>query len=121
MGREDSRKLARDYAETLSGLGPIEMVPMFGAHALRLNGVMFGFVHGDRFFLKVDDAGRAYFESLGSKPFSYAGRHGEIISRSSWSVPESVARDPTALVEWAKQSVRAASEAKAKKPATKRS
>jgi len=120
MGREDSRRLADDYADTLSVLGPIEVRSMFGAFALRLDSVMLGFVHGQQLFLKVDEDGRGYFESLGSRPFSYAGSRGTIISKSTWSVPESIANDPSALVEWARQSLRVASEAKEKKPVKKR-
>jgi DNA transformation protein len=100
MTRETSKRMAQELAERLEPIGPIDTRPMFGAIGLRKSGVIFGFVHDETFFLKVDERGIQEFETQGSGPFVYQGSKGAVTSKSTWSVPCVILDDADALSAW---------------------
>lgn len=65
-----------EIAYQLSSLGAVTVTRLFGGAALRLDGVMFGFVARGSLFLRVDDVNRPAFVAAGMGPFSYAGVRG---------------------------------------------
>ena len=115
MPNEALKQLADDMIERLAPLGPLGAKPMFGAISIRKDGVMLGFVHDERLYLKVDQVGIERFERLGGVPFSYDSGRGTVISRSTWSVPNEILNDSLELLEWAERAISIATEAKREK------
>ncbi len=117
MSKESLNHLAQEMVECLAPIGPVDTKPMFGAIALRKDGVMLGFVHDGRFYLKVDQEGISRFESLGGEPFAYEMNGRTMTSRSTWSVPDEILEDTEQLIAWAERAVDVATTAKsARKP-----
>lgn len=88
-------------------LGDVRVKLMFGAHALFLDGSMFGFVTRDNeLFLKADDTNRSEFEERGLKPF---GR------MSYFAAPPECSEDWAGMERWARGAVEAARRSKAGK------
>ena len=52
-------------------IGPVYSKRMFGGHGIFLDGIMFGLVFRDTFYLKVDKDSRENYKSRGLEPFSY--------------------------------------------------
>jgi DNA transformation protein len=105
--------------EDLAPLGPVQTRGWFGAIALRLDGVQFAFVAGDRLYLKVDDVNLPDYEQAGSQPFYYTNSDGEAVAMSSYyAAPAAVLTDPTRLLQWASLAHEAAvAAAQRKRPA----
>src|SRR4051812_7674041 len=61
-----------DYLrELFSGIGPIDLRPMFGGHGLYLGGTIIGIVLDETLYLKTDDVTRGRFEAAGCAPCVY--------------------------------------------------
>lgn len=80
----------------------VEARAMFGGHGLYHDGTIFGIVHDDRLYLKVDEATRPRYEDAGMRPFT--PRPGQTM-RSYWEVPGEVLEDDEALAAWARESI----------------
>ncbi len=63
-----------EIAWQLGALGTVEVARFFSGAALRIDGVMFGFMSRGSLFLRVDDVSRPAFVAAGMGPFSYSGR-----------------------------------------------
>jgi len=100
----------------LTPMGPVVGRRMFGGFGIFMDGLMFGLIADDTFYLKVDDDNRPAFEEAGSAPFSYMGRN-RPIELSYWRVPEPVYDDPETLLAWSAEALAVAR--RAKKPARK--
>ena len=107
--------LSDDVAFRLTSMGPVTSRRMFGGHGIFLEGLMFGLVAGDAFYLKADDANRATFEAAGARPFSYV-RRSRPVELSYWRVPDEVFADPERLIDWAERACAAARRARARRP-----
>lgn len=83
-----------EIAYQLSSLGAVTVTRLFGGAALRLDGVMFGFVARGSLFLRVDDVNRPAFVAAGMGPFSYAGRTRTVALDGYYETPADVLRMP---------------------------
>lgn len=90
--------------DQLVGFGLVLPRAMFGGYGLYHDGVFFGIVAGDRLYFKTDDRARGRYEARGSEPF-HASSHQTLWSY--YEVPADVLHDPTELVTWAADAVRA--------------
>ena len=91
-------------------LAPLQPVPrrMFSGVGLFRDGVMFGLLVRDAFYLRVDERTRGRFEAAGSAPFSYS-RAGRMVSLGAYyAVPDGLLDQPDELVTWARDAIAAA-------------
>jgi DNA transformation protein len=101
--------------DLLAGLGPVVARSMFGGFGLYLDGVMFGLVADETFYLKTDALSRPRFEAAGLEPFVYEGRN-RPVAMSYHEAPPAALDDPDELAGWARDAVAAAKRARAAKP-----
>ena len=94
-------------AELFGEFGPVTIRRMFGGHGVFRDGLMFGLVSDDAFYLKVDEHNRAMFEAEGLPPFEYTRKH-KRIPLSYYLAPEEALEDPHTLAEWARPAFDAA-------------
>jgi DNA transformation protein len=117
-----------DYVEELiAGFGKVEIRRMFGGAAIYCNGVGFGILDDDVFFLKADPSLGAELKKQGSKPWRYSlKKDGTVREIAYWSLPATAADDGEEASSLARRSydiaLRVAAEKakKAKKPAAKK-
>ncbi|RAB79839.1 TfoX/Sxy family protein, partial [Burkholderia multivorans] len=69
MNWQAEKARGEEIAYQLSGLSAVTVTRLFGGAALRLDGVMFGFVARGSLFLRVDDVNRPAFVAAGMGPF----------------------------------------------------
>ena len=100
--------------DLLENLGEVEAKSMFGGYGLYLDGLMFGIVADDEFYIKVDDQTRPEFESLGLEPFVYV-KKGKEFSMSYYHPPVEVLEVARELCDWATKGVGAANRSNRKK------
>lgn len=96
-------------------LGPVRAKPMFSGYGLYLDGIIFGLVLRETFFLKVDDENRPDFVKAGSAPFRYETRQRQVTVDSYWLCPEKVFKDAAKLRTWVEKSLAASRRANARK------
>ena len=65
-------------AELFGEFGPVTIRRMFGGHGVFRDGLMFGLVFDDTFYLKVDEHNRAMFETEGLPAFEYTRKRKRI-------------------------------------------
>jgi DNA transformation protein and related proteins len=110
-----------DYVqELIAGFGKVDVKRMFGGAALYRNGVGFGILDDDVFFIKADKAFGAELKSQGCQPWVYSvAKDGSVRDIAYWSLPDTAADDSDEAVRLVRRSfevAKAAAEAKAKKP-----
>ncbi len=108
MNWKAEKRRADELAEQLDALGPIGVARFFSGASLRLDGVLFGFVHAGSLFLRVDDDTRAAFERAGMRPFSYSGRTRTVVVGGYTETPAEGREDGGRLREWWRDAHRAA-------------
>jgi DNA transformation protein len=113
-----------DYVqELIAGFGKIDVKRMFGGAALYRNGVGFGILDDDTFFIKADKVFGAELKSQGCKPWVYSiAKDGSVREIAYWSLPDTAADDGDEAVRLVRRSfevAKIAAEAKAKKPKKK--
>lgn len=86
--------------ELLENFGDVDAKRMFGGFGIYRDGLMFGLVNNDTFFLKADDLNRPRFEELELPPFTYI-RQGKPCALSFFQAPPDALEDPSAMLEWA--------------------
>lgn len=97
---KDAELMANQLIEKLAPLGDVTSKKMFGGYGIFLEGKMFGLVDSKGTgFLKVDEASKAHFESLGSVS------HGRM---PYCSIPEDIGGDDGKLLEMAKKAAQLA-------------
>jgi DNA transformation protein len=90
----------REYVvDQLRSFGDAAARKMFGGIGLFRDGLMFGLIADDVFYLKVDDSNRGDYEREGMGPFRPWEKS---IVMSYYQVPEEVLEDPETLKIWAK-------------------
>lgn len=109
---------SEDVSFRLTPMGPVTARRMFGGHGIFLDGLMFGLVAGNAFYLKTDDGNRAAYEDAGARPFSYV-RRARPVELSYWCVPDDVFADPARLLDWADAAYAAARRARDRRPRRK--
>ncbi|AOJ05716.1 MULTISPECIES: TfoX/Sxy family protein [Burkholderia] len=115
MNWKTEKLRADELAEQLAGFGPIGVARFFSGASLRLDGVLFGFVHEGSLFLRVDDDNRAAFERAGMQPFSYPGRTRTVVVGGYYETPADVLEDVGTLRDWCRDAYRAAVRAGARR------
>lgn len=93
--------------ELLEPLGSVQAKAMFGGYGVYKDGLMFGLVSEDVFYLKADDKNRGDFESKGMPPFTYK-RKDKTLSMSYFQAPPDVMENSDDLCEWGKRAYDAA-------------
>ena len=102
--------------ELLAPYGGITSRAMFGGHGIYKDGLIFGIVIDDGFYLKVDDVNRREFEARGLTPFLYEMKKtGKSISLGYYQCPEEALESAALMRDWAKSGVAASLRAAAKK------
>ncbi|AFQ49923.1 TfoX/Sxy family protein [Burkholderia cepacia] len=97
-----------EIAYQIASLGRVEVTRFFSGAAMRLDGVMFGFIARGSLFLRVDDVNRPAFVAAGMGPFSYAGRTRTVALEGYYETPADVLEDAGALFDWCRGAYRAA-------------
>ena len=93
----------KDYVvDQLELFGPVFARKMFGGYGLFFDGVIFGVIADDEFYLKVDDTNRPRYLKAGMKPFNPFGE--ESYSMTYFEVPIEVLEDKYELESWARES-----------------
>lgn len=88
-----------NLAEVFAVFGRITSRRMFGGHGIYHDGLMFGLVVSEQFYLKADAVSRPQFTALGLPPFSYL-RQGKPMQLSYYLAPEDIFDDPDAARYW---------------------
>ena len=101
--------------DCLRGLGPVSVRRMFGGAGVYADGVMFGLIADDTFYLKADDETKRAFEAEGLAPFVYAGS-ARTVAMSYWRIPERLLDDPDEMADWARAALNVARRKAAAKP-----
>ncbi len=106
-----------DYLlELLRPFGGVTSRSMFGGHGIYRDGLIFGLVIDDAFYLKVDDATRSEFEKRNLAPFTYESKSkGRQVSLGYYQCPAEALESARKMLEWAKRGYAAALRAAAKK------
>ena len=108
--------------ELLDPLGSVEAKAMFGGFGIYRDGLMFGLVSDDIFYLKADKENRPDFEEEGLPPFTYK-RKGKDLSMSYYQAPHRAMEASEVLCQWAERAFDAAvrsSKGKVKKKSGKK-
>jgi DNA transformation protein len=102
--------------EQLDGFGPVQVKKMFGGATIARDGVGFGILDDDIFFIKADVAFGAELKKQGCKPWSYSvKKDGTVRDIAYWSLPDSAADDPDETTALARRAFDIALQASAEK------
>lgn len=102
--------------EMLAPLGSISARRMFGAAGIYCDGILFALADDDVLYLKADDKTKARYEAEGCGPFTYEGQTGPV-SMQYWRLPERLYDEPDDLLDFAREAVSVAAQAKSAKAA----
>ncbi|WP_321791799.1 TfoX/Sxy family protein [Burkholderia pyrrocinia] len=108
MSWQADKAHGEEIAYQIASLGHLEVTRFFSGAAMRLDGVMFGFLARGSLFLRVDDVNRPAFVAAGMGPFSYSGRTRTIALEGYYETPADVLEDAGALFDWCRGAYRAA-------------
>ncbi len=86
--------------ELLRPLGRIQARPMFGGYGIYCDGVMFGLVSDDVFYLKTDEVNRPMFEARGLACFRYR-KQGKLVRVAYYEAPAEALEDVDEMARWA--------------------
>ena len=107
--------------ELLQPFGSVSSRAMFGGHGIYKDGLIFGIVIDDAFYLKADDVNRGEFDVLGLGPFLYQSKSKATqVSLGYYACPEDALESPALMLEWARSAYAAALRATARKKGSKR-
>ena len=108
MSWQSEKAHGEEIAYQLAPLGTVAVVRFFSGAALRLDGVMFGFMSRGSLFLRVDDVNRPAFVAAGMGPFSYERPTRTVALEGYYETPADVLEDTGALFDWCRGAYRAA-------------
>ncbi|KVH03525.1 competence protein TfoX [Burkholderia anthina] len=108
MSWQAEKAHGEEIAYRLAPLGTVTVARFFSGAALRLDGVMFGFLSRGSLFLRVDDVNRPAFVAAGMGPFSYARPTRTVALEGYYETPADVLEDAGALFDWCRGAYRAA-------------
>jgi DNA transformation protein len=104
-------------ADLLAPLGNITHGRFFGGHGLKANGVQFAMIIKDTLYFRTDESLAANLKRTGSRPFSYKTKLRTVTVKKYYSIQDESLDEPDQILEWARLSLAAATQAaKAKKP-----
>lgn len=108
MSWQSEKAHGEEIAYQLAPLGNVTVVRFFSGAAMRLDGVMFGFMSRGSLFLRVDDVNRPAFVAAGMGPFSYERSTRTVSLDGYYEAPADVLEDAGALFDWCRSAYRAA-------------
>ncbi|VWM06740.1 TfoX/Sxy family protein [Burkholderia lata] len=108
MSWQSEKAHGEEIAYQLAPLGNVTVVRFFSGAAMRLDGVMFGFMSRGSLFLRVDDVNRPAFVAAGMGPFSYERPTRTVSLDGYYEAPADVLEDAGALFDWCRSAYRAA-------------
>jgi DNA transformation protein and related proteins len=108
MSWQSEKAHGEEIAYQLAPLGSVKVVRFFGGAALRLDGVMFGFMSRGSLFLRVDDVNRPAFVAAGMGSFSYERPTRTVSLAGYYETPADVLEDAGAVFDWCRSAYRAA-------------
>lgn len=111
---QKQREFSGYIVDLCQSIGPVYSRRMFGGFGIFLDGLMFGLIVDNVFYLKVDDGSRKEFEELGLLPFSYE-KQGKKIILGYVQAPEEALERAEIMTLWANKGFAAALRAAAKK------
>ena len=91
--------------DQLNGLANVSVRKMFGGAGLYCDGVMFGLIADDVFYLKVDDSNRDDFIKAGASAFNPYPDKVKTAIMSYYDVPADVLENPDELAKWTQRSL----------------
>ena len=107
--------------ELLTPFGQVTSRAMFGGHGIYKDGLIFGIVIDDAFYLKADDDNRHDFTERGMEPFVYESKSkGRLVSTGYYLCPEEALESPAMMLDWARSGYSASLRVAAKKATTKK-
>ena len=105
--------------ELLQAFGNVSTKALFGGHGIYRDGLIFGVVFDDTFYLKADEINRGQFDARGLVPFVYESNSKEKqVSLGYFQCPEDALESAVLMAEWAGSGYGAALRAAARKQAT---
>ena len=104
---EPMNDFVRHLLDLYDGFEGVSARRMFGGTGLFRQGLMFGLVHDDILYFKVDEENRADYETRGLPPFRYE-RKGKTIALGYRQAPEEALEDEAVLAEWSRRAWEAA-------------
>jgi DNA transformation protein len=112
--------------DLLSPLGGVTARRMFGGYGIYKEGLMFGLVAEDRFYLRTDELTKERFEDQGCEPFVFGiSKSGKPVVSKYFEPPEAAFANEQRMKTWARLAwecaQRSAVEKAAKQGARKRS
>jgi DNA transformation protein and related proteins len=113
-------EFVQSLLDLLAPLGGVSAKRMFGGSGFYKDGLMFGLVALDKFFLKVDEQSKPEFEALGLEAFTYTYPDGRTMVMSYHVPPEESFNSPTRMKPWAARGWAAAQRAAAAKGAKRK-
>ena len=106
--------------ELLAPFGQVTARKLFGGYGIYKEGLIFGIVIEDAFYLKVDDENRRDFTDRRLAPFVYESKSkGRLVSVGYFLCPEEALESPALMIDWARSGYAAALRAMAKKASKK--
>ncbi|MDN7902765.1 TfoX/Sxy family protein [Burkholderia diffusa] len=108
MSWQSEKAHGEEIAYRLAPLGNVQVVRFFSGAAMRLDGVMFGFMSRGSLFLRVDDVNRPAFVAAGMGSFSYERPTRTVALEGYYETPADVLEDAGALFDWCRGAYRAA-------------
>jgi DNA transformation protein len=100
--------------DLMQSIGPVSAKFMFGGYGIFLEGLMFGLVADNVFYLKVDKETENEFKSKGLKKFTYK-KQGKEFKMSYYQAPEEALEDGEEMSFWAAKAYSAARRVASKK------
>lgn len=100
-------EFAQHMVDVFRLFGPISLRRMFSGYGIFRDGIMFGLIHEETLYLKVDAENIADFRDQGLSQFEYV-RQGKVIGLSYYQAPETVLEDSNEAARWARRSFEAA-------------
>ncbi|AOR72259.1 competence protein TfoX [Burkholderia stabilis] len=108
MSWQSDKAHGEEIAYQIASLGHISVTRFFSGAAMRLDGVMFGFIARGSLFLRVDDVNRPAFVAAGMGSFTYARPTRTVSLEGYYETPADVLEDAGALFDWCRGAYRAA-------------
>lgn len=88
--------------DLLSSFGDVSARRMFGGYGIYREGLMFGLVADEVFYLKADEVTKAVFEEAGLEPFRFETKDGRVATMSYRRAPDEALNSPMAMDRWAR-------------------
>ena len=104
-----SADLVAHILDLLSNWGGVTARRQFSGYGFYRGGAMLALITGaDILYFRTDARNRPDFEAAGSKPFTYEGAKGRIVTLPYWEAPPALFDDEEEMIAWARKAYEAA-------------